>query len=51
MAEDPDGAREIYAEYWVAWDTLGGDHHEGILFNIDNNICHVLCTDGVERET
>lgn len=49
MSEDVQTAKEIWAEYWYEWTTFGGDHYEGVIWEIDNGTYIVLCTDGVER--
>ncbi len=33
----------------VQWDTLGGQHYEGVIIEVDSNVLHVKCTDGVVR--
>jgi hypothetical protein len=49
MLQDVEAARQTYKEYWFSWSTIGGKSYEGVLWEIDNNTHHVLCTDGVER--
>jgi hypothetical protein len=42
-------AKEEFKDYWYGWDTIGGDHYEGVILEIEDDEYHVLCTDGVQR--
>ncbi len=33
----------------VSWGTLGGQKHRGRVVEMDGNVAHVLCDDGVKR--
>ena len=33
----------------ISWDTLGGQHYRGRVIEMDSNVAHVLCDDGVKR--
>jgi hypothetical protein len=33
----------------VKWETFGGNKYEGVIIEVDCNVLHVKCTDGVTR--
>lgn len=33
----------------ISWSTLGGERHRGKVVEMDSNVAHVLCDDGVKR--